>query len=169
MLKHKNSLFAIVFILCGMNQLNAQNGFGYLIGKVSNENALPVVDAKISFSDASGSVQSDVEGKFDKKLAAGKVLVTVDYAGFDSQVDTIIIEEGKTAFISFVMTKVESVGQVDIKSKKKQIGATVGDAIKTKKISIQVVESIGAEEFSKTTIRTGADVCKRMTGLTISE
>ena len=67
------------------------------------------------------------------------------------------------------MTKVESVGQVDIKSKKKQIGNTVGDAIKTKKISIQVVESIGAEEFSKTTIRTVADVFKRMTGLTISE
>ena len=53
MFRHKNALFAIVFILFGMNQLNAQNGFGYLIGKVTNENALPVVDAKISFSDAS--------------------------------------------------------------------------------------------------------------------
>jgi CRISPR/Cas system CMR-associated protein Cmr5 small subunit len=169
MFRHKNAVFAILFILLGMNQLNAQSGFGYLIGKVSNENALPVVDAKISFSDASESVQSDVEGKFDKKLVVGKIVVTVDYAGFDSQVDTILIEEGKTAFLSFVMTKVEAIGQVDIKSKKKQIGATVGDAIKTKKISIQVVETIGAEEFSKTTIRTVADVFKRMTGLTISE
>ena len=169
MFRHKNAVFAIVFILFGMNQLNAQNGFGYLIGKVTNENALQVVDAKISFSNVSESVQSDVEGKFDKKLAIGKIVVTVDYAGFDSQVDTVVIEEGKTAFISFVMTRVESVGQVDIKSKKKQIGNTVGDAIKTKKISIQVVESIGAEEFSKTTIRTVADVFKRMTGLTISE
>ena len=169
MFRHKNAVFAIVFILLGMNQLNAQNGFGYLIGKVTNENALPVVDAKISFSNISESVQTDVEGKFDKKLAVGKIVVTVDYTGFDSQVDTVIIEEGKTAFISFVMTKVEGIGQVDIKSKKKQIGATVGDAIKTKKISIQVVESIGAEEFSKTTIRTVADVFKRMTGLTISE
>ncbi|MCX8483567.1 MAG: TonB-dependent receptor plug domain-containing protein [Crocinitomicaceae bacterium] len=169
MFRHKNALFAIVFILFGMNQLNAQNGFGYLIGKVTNENALPVVDAKISFSGTTESVQSDVEGKFDKKLAVGKIVVTVDYAGFDSQVDTVIIEEGKTSFVSFVMTKVEGIGQVDIKAKKKQMGNTVGDAIKTKKMSIQVVESIGAEEFSKTTIRTVADVFKRMTGLTISE
>ena len=119
MFRHKNAVFAIVFILLGVNQLNAQSGFGYLIGKVSNENALPMVDAKISFSDASESVQSDVEGKFDKKLAVGKIVVTVDYAGYDSQTDTVVIEEGKTAFLSFVMTKVESVGQVDIKSKKR--------------------------------------------------
>jgi hypothetical protein len=69
MFRHKNAVFAIVFILFGMNQLNAQNGFGYLIGKVTNENSSPVVDAKISFSNASESVQTDVEGKFDKKLA----------------------------------------------------------------------------------------------------
>lgn len=169
MFRHKNAVIAIVFTLFGINQLCAQAGFGYIIGKVTNENGIAVVDAKISFSNTNETVLSDVEGKFDKKIAIGQVVVSVEMSGFEIQTDTLNVEEGKTSYTSFVLTKVESMGQVDIKSKKKPIGGSIGDAIKTKKISIQVVESIGAEEFSKTTIRTVADVFKRMTGLTISE
>lgn len=169
MFRHKYAWIAIVFTIFGMNQVFAQSGFGYLIGKVSNESGLPVVDAKVTFSNSSEIVQSDVEGKFDKKLSIGKIIITVEYADFETQIDSVLIEDGKTSYTSFVLSKMESIGAVDIKSKKKVVAGTIGDAIKTKKISMQVVESIGAEEFGKTTIRTVADVFKRMTGLTISE
>lgn len=152
-----------------MNQVFSQSGFGYLIGKVSNESGLPIVDAKITFSSTSEIAMSDVEGKFDKKLAVGKIYVTVEFSNFETQTDSIFIEEGKTSYSSFVMTNVESFSTVDIKAKKKVAAGSISDAIKTKKISMQVVESMGAEEFGKTTIRTVADVFKRMTGLTISE
>lgn len=169
MFRYKYAFIAIVFTFFGIDQVFAQSGYGYLIGKVSNENGFPIVDAKISFSNSTETLRSDVDGKFDKKIAIGKIIISVEYSDFETQIDSVLIEEDKTSYTSFVMTKMESIGAVDVKSKKKVISGSISDAIKTKKFSMQVVESIGAEEFSKTTIRTVADVFKRMTGLTISE
>ena len=169
MFRYKYAFIAIVFTFFGIDQVFAQSGYGYLIGKVSNENGFPIVDAKISFSNSTETLRSDVDGKFDKKIAIGKIIISVEYADFETQIDSVLIEEDKTSYTSFVLTKMESIGAVDVKSKKKVISGSISDAIKTKKFSMQVVESIGAEEFSKTTIRTVADVFKRMTGLTISE
>ena len=72
MFRYKYAFIAIVFTFFGIDQVFAQSGYGYLIGKVSNENGFPIVDAKISFSNSTETLRSDVDGKFDKKLAIGK-------------------------------------------------------------------------------------------------
>ncbi|MEI8101140.1 MAG: carboxypeptidase regulatory-like domain-containing protein, partial [Bacteroidota bacterium] len=161
------SLFFIVFHHAQSQATSADAGV--LVGKVMSETGRTLAGAKVFVTGASDSAMSDVDGKFSFRVPTGTRLVFIEAEGHELYQDTIVIEKDKDFYLNVVLQVVERMEAADVRVKRKPKENSVAQAIQTKRLSSQLVESISAEDFSKTTIRTTSDALKRIPGATISE
>ena len=161
------SLFFIVFHHA-QSQTSTTDA-GVLVGKVMSETGRTLAGAKVFVTGASDSAMSDVDGKFSFRVPVGTRLVFIEAEGHELYQDTVLIEKDKDFYLNVVLQVVERMEAADIRVKRKAKENSVAQAIQTKRLSSQLVESISAEDFSKTTIRTTSDALKRIPGATISE
>lgn len=159
----------ILAFFFGMSSLYSQSERGLILGRVIAESGNILSGVKISVSGSRDTIYTDVEGRFSMSVEVGERIITVEADGYDMVTETLLIVSGKETFYNPIVTKAEKIGRVDIVKKKKPTDNSVAAAIQTKKLSLGMVESISAEDFAKTTIRTTSDAIKRIPGATISE
>lgn len=166
-LKHKTAPLLLTVFFFIANALTAQNGI--LIGKIFNESGNTIVDAKITFAGQSTEFLSDLEGSFQIKLAPQKTFFSIEAKGYASIFDSADIVTDENTYKTFVLEKMDAMGNVKIQGKRKVQGGTVAGAIQIQRMNIQNSNVISAEDFVKTTIRTTSDALKKIPGATISE
>lgn len=142
---------------------------GVLVGKVMSETGRTLAGAKVFVTGATDSAMSDVDGRFSFRVPVGSRVVFIEAEGHELYQDTVRIEKDKEFYLNLVLQVVERMEAADVRVKRKPKENSVAQAIQTKRLSSQLVESISAEDFSKTTIRTTSDALKRIPGATISE
>jgi TonB-dependent receptor len=159
------SLLALVF-----TNISAQTGT--LTGKVQSENGRPVADAKVYTTFYRGSAdttRTDMDGLFMLKLKPGKQIFHVESRNFQDFTDSAIITVNEETFVYPLLSSIKDIGVTTISVTRKQKENTIAGAIRSKQLSVQMVEAISAEDFKRTTIRTSADAMKRIPGATIME
>jgi hypothetical protein len=142
---------------------------GVLTGKITSENGRVVSEARVYVQNGKDTAISDVDGNFRLSLKQGSYLVVVDSRLFAEYTDSITIKTGEELFFNPTLSTAKEMGLTKITGKRKIKENTVAAAIKTKQLSVQLVEAISAEDFKRTTIRTTADAMKRIPGATIME
>lgn len=161
------SILPMLFFAFGI--VRAQSGKGILIGQVMTESGRVLSGAKIFVLGTSDSGVTDADGKFSFPVSNGPHLAFIESPLHEIVEDSIFIEEGKDFFLNVVLNAITRMEGADIRVKAKSKENSVSQAIQTKRLSVQLVESISAEDFAKTTIRTTSDAIKRIPGATISE
>ncbi len=142
---------------------------GTLSGKITSENGRVVTEAKVYVQNGRDTVVSDVEGNFKMTLKPGSYLIVVDSRQFAEYSDSVRIKVNEETFFNPTLYTAKGMDVTNITTKRKLKENTVAAAIKTKQLSVQLVEAISAEDFKRTTIRTTADAMKRIPGATIME
>lgn len=160
-------LFLTLGLLISAVPVVSQNGL--LSGKVTSENGRVVAEARIYVQNGKDTAVTDMEGNYRLSLKPGSYLVVVDSRLFAEYSDSIKIRENEEYFFNPTLSKTTEMGLTTITTKRKVKENTVAAAIKTKQLSVQMVEAISAEDFKRTTIRTTADAMKRIPGATIME
>lgn len=127
---------------------------GVLVGKVMSETGRTLAGAKVFVTGATDSAMSDVDGRFSFRVPVGSRVVFIEAEGHELYQDTVRIEKDKEFYLNLVLQVVERMEAADVRVKRKPKENSVAQAIQTKRLSSQLVESISAEDFSKTTIRT---------------
>lgn len=156
------SLLALVF-----TQISAQTGV--LTGKVQSENGRPVTDAKVFAIGSIDTARTDMDGLFMLKLKPGKHVYHVENRSFADFTDSAVITLNEETFVYPILGNIRDIGVTTISVARKQKDNTIAGAIRSKQLSVQMVEAISAEDFKRTTIRTSADAMKRIPGATIME
>lgn len=157
-----SSLLALVF-----TNISAQTGT--LTGKVQSENGRPVADAKVYTIGNIDTTRTDMDGLFMLKLKPGKQIFHVESRNFQDFTDSAIITINEETFVYPLLSSIKDIGVTTISVTRKQKENTIAGAIRSKQLSVQMVEAISAEDFKRTTIRTSADAMKRIPGATIME
>jgi hypothetical protein len=157
-----SSLLALVF-----TNISAQTGT--LTGKVQSENGRPVADAKVYTIGNIDTTRTDMDGLFILKLKPGKQIFHVESRNFQDFTDSAIITINEETFVYPLLSSIKDIGVTTISVTRKQKENTIAGAIRSKQLSVQMVEAISAEDFKRTTIRTSADAMKRIPGATIME
>lgn len=156
------SLLALIF-----TQISAQTGV--LTGKVQSESGRPVADAKVFAIGSIDTARTDMDGLFLLKLKPGKNVYHVENRSFADFTDSAIITLNEETFVYPILGNIRDMGVTNISVARKQKESTIAGAIRSKQLSVQMVEAISAEDFKRTTIRTSADAMKRIPGATIME
>ncbi len=156
------SLLALIF-----TQISAQTGV--LTGKVQSESGRPVADAKVFAIGSIDTARTDMDGLFLLKLKPGKHVYHVENRSFADFTDSAIITLNEETFVYPILGNIRDMGVTNISVARKQKESTIAGAIRSKQLSVQMVEAISAEDFKRTTIRTSADAMKRIPGATIME
>jgi len=156
------SLLALVF-----TKISAQTGT--LTGKVQSETGRPVADAKVFATGSLDTARTDMDGLFLLKLKPGKHIFQIESRSFAEYIDSAIITVNEETFVYPLLSSIRAMGVATISVARKQKENTIAGAIRSKQLSVQMVEVISAEDFKRTTIRTSADAMKRIPGATIME
>lgn len=157
----------LLSVLMTAGALGAQTGT--LTGRVQSDNGRNVSEARIYVVGGRDTAISDMEGRFRMNLKPGKYAVVVDSRLYAEYTDSANIVDGEETYFNPVVSTARQIGTTTITATRKQKENTVVGAIKTKQLSVQMVEAISAEDFKRTTIRTTADAMKRIPGATIME
>jgi TonB-dependent receptor len=162
-----NRIVVFSLLALSFNQVSAQTGT--LTGKVQSENGRPVADAKIFGIGSADTVRTDMDGLFLLKLKPGKHIFQIESRSFADFTDSAVITINEETFVYPILSNIRDMGVANITVARKQKENTIAGAIRSKQLSVQMVEAISAEDFKRTTIRTSADAMKRIPGATIME
>jgi len=162
-----NRIVAYSLLIFSSGSLSAQTGT--LTGKVQSDNGRPVADAKVFAVGSSDTSRTDMDGLFLLKLKAGKYVFHVESRLFPQFTDSAVILENHATFVYPLLCSIKDMGVATACVSRKQKENTIAGAIRSKQLSVQMVEAISAEDFKRTTIRTSADAMKRIPGATIME
>ena len=162
-----NRIVVLSLMALAFNQVSAQTGT--LTGKVQSENGRPVADAKIFAVGSADTVRTDMDGLFLLKLKPGKHIFQIESRSFADFTDSAVITINEETFVYPLLSSIRDMGVTNITVARKQKENTIAGAIRSKQLSVQMVEAISAEDFKRTTIRTSADAMKRIPGATIME
>jgi hypothetical protein len=162
-----NRIVAYSLLIFSSGSLSAQTGT--LTGKVQSDNGRPVADAKVFAVGSSDTSRTDMDGLFLLKLKAGKYVFHVESRLFPEFTDSAVILENQETFVYPLLSSIKDMGVATVSVSRKQKENTIAGAIRSKQLSVQMVEAISAEDFKRTTIRTSADAMKRIPGATIME
>jgi outer membrane receptor protein involved in Fe transport len=162
-----NRIVVLSLMALAFNQVSAQTGT--LTGKVQSENGRPVADAKIFAVGSADTVRTDMDGLFLLKLKPGKHIFQIESRNFADFTDSAVITINEETFVYPLLSSIRDMGVTNITVARKQKENTIAGSIRSKQLSVQMVEAISAEDFKRTTIRTSADAMKRIPGATIME
>lgn len=159
----------ILFILAILQAGLATAQTGTISGMVRSENGRQVADVRIYVIGGKDTAVSDMEGKYKLVLQPGRYALVAESRMFQDFTDSVTIVQDEETFFHPVLTTAKQIGTTNIIASRKQKENTVVGAIQAKKLAVQAVEVISAEDFKRTTIRTTADAMKRIPGATIME
>jgi TonB-dependent receptor len=128
-----------------------------------------VADAKVYTIGNIDTTRTDMDGLFILKLKPGKQIFHVESRNFQDFTDSAIITVNEETFVYPLLSSIKDIGVTTISVTRKQKENTIAGAIRSKQLSVQMMEAISAEDFKRTTIRTSADAMKRIPGATIME
>jgi TonB-dependent receptor len=162
-----NRIVVFTLLTLSFGSISAQTGI--LTGKVQSESGRPVADAKVFALGSSDTSRTDMDGLFLLKLKSGKYVYHVESRLFPEFTDSAVILENQETFVYPILSSIKDMGVATVSVARKQKENTIAGAIRSKQLSVQMVEAISAEDFKRTTIRTSADAMKRIPGATIME
>jgi len=165
-----NRIVTFTLLTLVFTRISAQTGT--LTGKVQSETGRPVADAKVYttlYRGSADTTRTDMDGLFILKLKPGKQVYHIESRNFQDYTDSVIIIANEESFVYPLLSSIKDMGVATISVARKQKENTIAGAIRSKQLSVQMVEAISAEDFKRTTIRTSADAMKRIPGATIME
>jgi TonB-dependent receptor len=161
----KFALILLVGIL-GFSTLFAQ---GTITGVVTKSSNAPLSGASITVLGLGEGTQSDANGAYKLKIAAGTYEVEFKAVGYTKKVvGDVVVKDNENLVLNVTLEKSKNrIDEITVKTtmKKENINAL----ITVQKNSATVMDAISAEAIKRTPDRNTADVLKRVSGLTISD
>jgi TonB-dependent receptor len=148
--------------------LFGQNGI--VTGDIVTSDSRRVADVKIYANGVSDTAISDMDGHYKLSLPAGTHSLVFSSKTFQEETDTVAVDPGEEVFLNKTLTSIKTIAGANVKVRKivKDQG-TIAWTIQAKALSVQMVETVGAQEIGRTTARNTGDVIKRIPGATIMD
>ncbi len=146
-------------------------GAGVLTGKIIDKTTgEELIGANVLLTGTTTGASSDIDGLFRiNNIPEGVFSIKVSYVSYQTLIiENIEIKNGKETVVNISLEQTSTELQ-EVVVTAEAIKSTETSIIKTMKNSGNIVEGISAELIKKNNSSTGADVLKRMTGVTISE
>ncbi len=159
----------IIFIVLSV-KANAQ-GTGSITGKITDKTTNEaLIGANIVLLGTTTGASTDIDGVYKiENLKAGSYKIKVSYISYQPMIiENVKVDENQSAKLDVPLQP--SVTQLDaVVITAEALKSTEASVLKIQKNSEDIVDGISAELISKNNSSDGADVLKRMTGVTISE
>jgi len=165
-------LATIIFILIlsfssvGLAQLKGSIG-GKVTDKTTNEE---LIGASVLIVGTTTGGSTDLDGTFSlKSLEAGKYQLRVSYISYQSLVvSNVVVISGQNTIVNIQLEPATTeLNEVVVSAE--ALKATEASVLNIQRNSLNIVDGQSAELISKNNSSDGADVLKRMTGVTISD
>mgnify|MGYP001228354019 CR=1 FL=1 len=162
-------LFMIVLGLLQTSLLAQQNGS--ITGKITDKsNNEELIGSNVLILGTNLGASSDIDGNFViKGLAPGKYNVKISFISYTSlTVENVVVEEGKPTRLDVALESSATELQ-EVVVTAEALKNTEANVLKIQKNSSSIVDGVSSELIKKNNSSDGADILKRMTGVTISE
>jgi TonB-dependent receptor len=169
-IKVKYKFLILVFLILIQTKMFAQQP-GSISGKITDKNNNEeLIGSNVLILGTTLGASSDIDGNyFIKGLTPGKYNVKVSFISYNSvTVENVIVEEGKSTRLDVALESSATELQEVIVTAE-AMKNTEANVLKIQKNSSSIVDGVSSELIKKNNSSDGADILKRMTGVTISE
>ena len=164
----KKFTFLILFSLF-MPSVFAQTGM--ISGKVTGKNGNEILTgANVIIEGTKLGATADLDGKYTiAKVPEGSYKLKVSFISYNSIViENVSVKAGQTTKVDVTLEEA-SATMKEVVVTAEALQNTESSIVKEQKNSLEIVEGISGEMISKNGSSDGADVLKKMTGVTISD
>lgn len=163
----KVRILILLLVMSTGHVLHAQNA--RISGKVFNKNNEPVVGALVKVG-SNTSVSTDVDGRFQIKLAKGTYTIIVSHIGYDNTViDSADAKDDPIDLQVFLQEKTKNLQDVIVQTRSTKRLETVNALIQFQKNTSSVAQVISAEAIKRSPDRNTGEALKRVTGLSLQD
>ncbi|HEX3072425.1 MAG TPA: carboxypeptidase-like regulatory domain-containing protein, partial [Ignavibacteriales bacterium] len=166
----KIGIAAILIFLSGAAAANAQ-GTGSIAGTVvDGETGETLIGVNILIINTTNGTSTDLQGEYLlKELSAGTYSLKFSYVSYAPvTVNDITVKDNQTTKVD-VQLRSESTELNEVVVSAEMLRSNENAMLKIQKNSLNIMDAVSAELISKNNSSDGADVLKRMTGVTISD
>ena len=163
-------LLALVFLFSLTNvHLQAQAGLGTIAGTVlEQESGFEVIGGNVLISGTSQGTVTDLDGKYQLKVAPGTYTLEFSYIGFSSQtIKDIVVEAGKVTNLDIQMGEETVQLDLGVTVTAKAYRNTEATVLMLQKKSPVVMDGISSAQISKSGDSDVAAAVRRVTGVTV--
>lgn len=168
--KMKRWRLAFILFIISAGAVNAQ-GTGSITGTIVDaETGEKLIGVNILIVNTTNGTSSDLEGEYILKgLPSGSYALKFSYVSYAPvTVNDITIKENQTTKVDVQLhTETTELNEVVVSAE--MLTSNENAMLKIQKNSLNIMDAVSAELISKNNSSDGADVLKRMTGVTISE
>src|SRR3989339_1859942 len=173
---YTNSSYKLLFTLLVILFLSASSiGFaqakGTISGKVTDKSTNEdLIGASVLIVGTTTGASTDLDGTFAlKSLVTGKYQLRVSYISYQTLVvSNVVVTAGQNTVVNIQLEPATTeLNEVVVSAE--ALKATEASVLNIQRNSLNIVDGQSAELISKNNSSDGADVLKRMTGVTISE
>lgn len=167
---NKKFTTVILFLIISTSQILSQNN-GNISGKVFDKNTNEIlIGASVLIVGTNYGASTDLDGNFlIRNIPAGKYNLRVSYISYQTlNIQDVNVEAKKTTTLNISLESITTeLNEVLITAE--ALKSTEASILSIQKNSLNIVDGLSAELIKKNNNSDGADVLKRMTGVTISE
>jgi len=161
-------LLSSIFFLLSFSSLNAQNGT--LRGNLTDKNTGDVISfANVLIKETGGGFTTDLDGAFSHQLPAGAYTLLVNYIGYaDKTIESVEIKPNEVTVLNIVISEAGEVMQ-EVVVTAKQLTNTENALVSIQRKSINVVNGVSSQSFSRTGDSNAGAAIKRVTGVSVED
>lgn len=160
--------FRILFFVAFISSLSFSQSTGTISGTIKDKNAnnQPLAFANIILKNTSIATNADVDGKYTLKVAAGNYTIVFSFIGYENIEENVTVVAGETVNISKTLGSGNYTLQ-DVVVKAAMVNREKETAILLdQKKSIEIKQSIGAQEMSRKGVSNVESGLTKITGIT---
>ena len=160
--------FRILFFVAFISSLSFSQSTGTISGTIKDKNAnnQPLAFANIVLKNTSIATNADVDGKYTLKVAAGNYTIVFSFIGYENIEENVTVVAGETVNISKTLGSGNYTLQ-DVVVKAATVNREKETAILLdQKKSIEIKQSIGAQEMSRKGVSNVESGLTKITGIT---
>ena len=160
--------FRILFFVAFISSLSFSQSTGTISGTIKDKNAnnQPLAFANIVLKNTSIATNADVDGKYTLKVAAGNYTIVFSFIGYENIEENVSVVAGETVNISKTLGSGNYTLQ-DVVVKAATVNREKETAILLdQKKSIEIKQSIGAQEMSRKGVSNVESGLTKITGIT---
>jgi outer membrane receptor protein involved in Fe transport len=170
-LKPQTSHFK-VFVFLTFSIFSAFSAFSQskIIGKVTDKvTGEPLVGVTVSIKGTTNGTSTDLEGKYDLKVAPGTYILITRYISYkDKEVTNVVVKAGENTYLDINIEETSNdIGEVTVVAEAKK-ESMAGVNIERRNATT-VSDGVSSEQFRKTPDRNVSDVLKRVSGTSIQD
>ena len=164
-------IFLILFSLLVLQAKVFAQQTGSISGKITDKsNNEELIGANVLIVGTTIGASTDIDGTFNiKNLSEGNYTIKVSYISYNSvTVNNVVVKPGVSTNIDIALESTATELQ-EVLVTAEALKNTEANVLKIQKNSSSIVDGVSSELIKKNNSSDGADILKRMTGVTISE